>query len=64
MTAIVSILLAFLFNGLKPIHDINEANYNKRAVLGAVSSELPKNLKDMSDDEVAAVFTDILVRKL
>jgi len=64
MTAIVSILLAFLFNGLKPIHDINEANYNKRAVLGAVSSELPKNLKDMSDDEVAAVFTDNISQKV
>lgn len=64
MTAIVAVLLAFLFNGLKPIHDVNEANYNKRAILGAVAGQLPNPLKEMSDDQVASVFSNSIKQKV
>ncbi len=64
MTAIVAILLAFLYNGLKPIHDLNEANYNKRAILGAVAGQLSTPLGDMSDEQVSDVFTNNIKQKV
>ncbi len=56
MTALVALLLASMYTGLKPIHDKNEALYNKRAILSAVSDQLGKDIKSMSDADVQAVF--------
>ena len=58
MTVIVSVLLAFLFSGLKPIHDANEAVFKKRDILKAIEEYLPKPLDEMSDEEVLAMFEE------
>jgi len=56
LTVIVAVLLAALFFGLKDIHDKNEAIYNKRAILSAISDHLGEELGNMSDDDVQTVF--------
>ena len=55
MTVIVAFVLAGLFTVLKPIHQANEAIFNKKAVLAAVNP----NASDMSDDEVVAAFASV-----
>lgn len=56
MTLVVSVVLAFTVTGLKPLHDEAEAIYKKRDILSAIESQLPKKLKDMSDEEVLSLF--------
>ncbi|HOY20687.1 MAG TPA: NADH:ubiquinone reductase (Na(+)-transporting) subunit C [Haliscomenobacter sp.] len=56
MTLVVSVVLAFTVTGLKPFHDEAEAIYKKRDILSAIESQLPKKLKDMSDEEVLSLF--------
>lgn len=56
MTLVVSVVLAFAVTGLKPFHDAAEAIYKKRDILSAIESQLPKKLKDMSDEEVLSLF--------
>lgn len=56
MTVIVSVLLAFLFSGLKPVHDANAAVFKKREILKAVEDYLPKPLDQMTNQEVLDMF--------
>jgi Na+-transporting NADH:ubiquinone oxidoreductase subunit C len=42
--------------GLKPIHEKNEALYNKRAILEAISTEMETDLTAMSSEEIQGVF--------
>lgn len=56
MTAIVAVILAGMFTALKPIHDSNEAIYNKRAILSAVKDHLGEELAQFSDEKVQEVF--------
>ena len=56
MTSIVAVVLAGMFTALKPIHDSNEAIYNKRAILSAVADHLGEDLKEFSDEKVEEVF--------
>lgn len=55
MTVIVAFVLAGLFTFLKPIHQANEAVFNKKAVLSAVD----KNAKNYTDEEVLAKFETV-----
>ncbi len=57
MTAIVAVVLAGMFTALKPIHDANEAVYNKRAILSAVADHLGEDLEGFSDEKVEEVFS-------
>jgi Na+-transporting NADH:ubiquinone oxidoreductase subunit C len=41
---------------LKPLHDRNEAIYNKRAILSAVEGPLGEKIQDLSDDEIQGIF--------
>jgi len=56
LTAIVALVLAFMATALKPLHDRNEAVYNKRAILSAVEGPLGREVKDLNDLEVQEVF--------
>ncbi|RME05818.1 MAG: NADH:ubiquinone reductase (Na(+)-transporting) subunit C [Bacteroidetes bacterium] len=58
MTVIVSVLLAFLFSGLKPVHDANAEVFKKRDILKAVSDYLPTDLDKMGDKEVLQLFQE------
>jgi Na+-transporting NADH:ubiquinone oxidoreductase subunit C len=56
MCVICAVVLAFETTALAPIHAKNEAVFNKRAILGALGSNLPKPLAEMSDEEVLTLF--------
>lgn len=58
ITAVVAIVLALMSNGLKPIHDKNEAIYNKKAILSAIADHLGKDLGSLSDDEIIEIFNN------
>lgn len=58
MTTVVALLLAFLQNGLKDLHEKNEAVYSKKATLGAISDHLGLVYSDISDEQVEQIFTD------
>ena len=53
LTSIVALVLAGMFTALKPIHDANEAIYNKKEILAAVDP----NASNMGDEEVAQLFS-------
>ena len=52
MTVIVAVLLSGLSTALKPIHDSNEAIYNKRQILAAVPLGEGKDPATMPDADI------------
>lgn len=56
MTCSVALILAAMATVLKPIHQKNEALYNKRGILEAVNTKLPKPVSEMTDAEVTEIF--------
>ncbi len=57
MTALVAFFLALLSTGWKDQIELNEAIFNKRAILSAVSDYLgDQDPKEMSDAEVIGIF--------
>lgn len=56
MTSVVAMLLALLQNGLKDIHDKNEALYSKKATLGAVASHLDIDYTKIESEQVTEIF--------
>lgn len=56
LTAIVALVLSLMYTGLKDVHARNEAIFNKRAILSAVSNYLEKPVDKMTDQEVQDVF--------
>ena len=64
MTTIVALVLALMSTSLKPIHDKNEAVYNKRAILSAIESKMGKPVAEMSDDEVQSIFDNNIAQKV
>lgn len=58
MTILVALLLSALFYGTKDQAAINEDVFNKRAILGAISDHVDKDVKAMSDGEVLGIFND------
>lgn len=59
MTALVAVVLAGMNTVLKPIHQKNEAVYNKRAILAAVNDFLPSPVTELNDDQVEEIFSKI-----
>lgn len=56
MTSIVALILAGMFTFLKPIHDVNEALYNKKQILGALNAPLGIVADNLSNEEIAKYF--------
>jgi Na+-transporting NADH:ubiquinone oxidoreductase subunit C len=56
MTCSVALILAAMATVLKPIHKQNEALYNKRSILQAVNTKLPKPVNELTDEQVAQQF--------
>ena len=56
MTVIVAFVLAGMNTFLKPIHDLNEAVYNKKSVLLSISGEFDTPVADMSAQQVQDIF--------
>jgi Na+-transporting NADH:ubiquinone oxidoreductase subunit C len=53
-----------MYSGLKETHDNNELLFEKRAILSAVQNYLDKNVADMSDNEVAEVFSSMIKQEV
>jgi len=64
MTTLVAVVLAGLFTFLKPVHESNEALYNKKAILSAVASKLETPLNEMSGDQVEELFKTSIDQKV
>ena len=58
MTTVVALLLAFLQNGLKSLHDKNEAIYSKKATLGAIALHLGIDYESINDEQVESIFSE------
>lgn len=60
MTVVVALVLSLMSTGLKPIHDKNEAIFNKKAILSAIETELGDGVKaeKLSDEEVLDIFNN------
>lgn len=59
MTTLVALVLAGLFYSTRAKAIQNEAVFNKRAILSAVSDYLgEKNVEDLSDEEVLTIFEE------
>lgn len=56
MTSVVALILAFMSTGLKPIHELNEAIYAKKAILAAVEKKLDIVASELSVEEVQNIF--------
>ncbi len=56
MTSVVALILAFMSTGLKPIHELNEAIYAKKAILAAVEKKLDIKASELSTEEVQSIF--------
>ncbi len=56
MTVLVALLLSALFYGTKEQAAINEDVFNKRAILGAISDHVEKDVKSMTDEDVLGIF--------
>lgn len=64
MTVVVALVLALMSTALKPIHESNEAIYNKRAIISAIQNKLEKPVAELSDPEVEAIFKDKITQKV
>lgn len=56
LTAVAALILALLFTGFKPMHERNEALFNKRAILSAIETKLDTKVEDMTDEDVENIF--------
>jgi len=56
MTSIVAIILAGMSTALKPVHELNEAIYAKKAILAAVEKKLDITASKLSTEEVQEIF--------
>ena len=56
MTSVVAIVLAGMFTILKPIHQLNEANYAKKAILAAVEKNLNITASELTTEEAQSIF--------
>ena len=64
MTTLVALTLAGLFTFLKPVHEANEALYNKKAILSAVASKLDAPISEMSGEQIESLFANSIEQKV
>ncbi len=64
MTVLVAFVLALMVQGLKGIHDTNEAVYSKKAVLNSVAKQLGKDVASLSNEEVQKIFDKQMTQKV
>jgi len=58
MALVVSVALAFVVNGLKPLHDINEAVFKKKDILSAIRDQIGADPLKMKDEELIRLFEE------
>lgn len=58
MALISSVSLAFVVNGLKPMHDQNEAVFKKKEILNSIKDQIGINPATLSPAEVNKIFSE------
>ena len=58
LTMVVALVLSLLATGLKPVHDRNEAVYNKKAILSAIEDDLQMQAADLTAEKVQSIFDE------
>lgn len=58
LTAVVALVLSSMSSALKTTHELNEAIFNKRAILSALQSQFDTDVEDMPDDQIVEIFTN------
>lgn len=58
MTVLVALILAGMYTVLKPVHQLNEAIYAKKAILAAIQEKVGVEANKLSPDEVEKIFSD------
>lgn len=58
MALISSVSLAFVVNGLKPMHDQNEAVFKKKEILGSIKDQIGLDPAKLSADEINKLFAE------
>lgn len=64
MTVVVAFVLAIMVSGLKEVHAVNEAVYNKKAILVAVATQLGEDVNAMSNERIQEVFSKQIEQKV
>ncbi len=58
MALVTSVALAFVVNGLKPIHDSNEAVFKKKDILGSIKDQIGVDPTTLKDQEILKLFEE------
>lgn len=58
MALVTSVALAFVVNGLKPMHDVNEAVFKKKDILGSIKEQIGVDPAKMKPDEINKLFDE------
>jgi len=58
MALVTSVALAFVVNGLKPLHDSNEAFFKKKDILGSIQDQIGVNPSKMKLEEINKLFEE------
>jgi Na+-transporting NADH:ubiquinone oxidoreductase subunit C len=64
MTCLVAVVLAGMFYATEPIAKTAEAVFNKRAILSAINTHLPKPQEEMTDQEVLELFENKMEQRV
>lgn len=64
LTSVVALVLSSMSTALKETHDLNEAIFNKRAILSAIQSEFDTDVEDMADDQILSIFQEKIEQKV
>lgn len=58
LTLVVALILSLMATGLQPIHDRNEAVYNKKAILSAIETTMGVEAASLGADQVQDIFDE------
>jgi len=58
MALVTSVALAFVVNGLKPLHDTNEAVFKKKDILSSIKDQVGVDPSKMKPDEINKLFEE------
>jgi len=64
MTVLVALVLAGMSTVLKPVHDLNEAVYAKKAILAAIQNKIDVEANKMATPEVEQIFSEKITQQV
>lgn len=64
LTSIVALVLSFMSTSLRTTHELNEAIFNKRAILSAIQTKFDTPIDDMADAKILEIFEEKIEQKV